>query len=136
MDDRVYVFHPDLIDIPTTQGLQVASAFYFKPIERMDVEDALRQTTYMIGYDCPNMDKHIILITDYYDISKIYKYKKPLLIDKKEDFECQFHFIGIGEQNFEIFSEFNNITYQTIESTQLQKSLQEIIKPNETNPAI
>src|SRR3989304_4442499 len=116
-EDRIYVHHPELNRIPTTKGSQIASAFYFYPVENHNIELSLKQTTYLIGYEEPDMRKHIILVTDQYDPQKENRYKKALYLNLKERFFCNFHFIGIGEQPFHSFEEFPEVEFLCIEDT-------------------
>lgn len=127
-EDRIYVYHPEFTYIPTTRGSQIASAFYFSRIENLDVESSLKQTTYIVGYEEADMRKHVVLITDKYKTVQENKYKKPLYINRKERFGCNFQFIGLGEQPFPTFEEFPEAEFICLEASDLETLLLEKFK--------
>jgi len=127
-DDRIYVYHPELTRIPVTRGEQVAATFYFVPPNNFDVELALKQTTYIVGYEEQDMRKHVVLITDQYSSKKQNKYKKALYIDRKERFDCAFHFLGLGKQDFQTFEEFPDTEFLDTDVTELEGILLERFK--------
>lgn len=126
-EDRIYVYHPEFTRIPTTRGAQTASAFYFSKIDNLDIESSLKQTTYVVGYEESDMRKHVIFVTDKYNLQEA-KLKKPLYLDKKEMFNCKFHFIGIGEQNFPILEDFPNVEFTCVDLFELETLLLEILQ--------
>lgn len=125
-DNLFYIYNPYLTVIPKSRGQQIASIFYHEANPKIDPEIALKQTTYVIGYEDPSLRKYIILITDKYKKELKIRYEKAIKINKKENFNCKFIFIGLDNQEFDDL----DVKIESIEIENLEKVLLENI--NET----
>lgn len=96
-DDRLYVFQEGIIDIPRWRGPATAVISNYKQ-HYFDKNYALKQTLVVIGSEDYDAVKHLFLISDNYSSEDEYGYKRGLALDSKTDFNCHFHFCGIGKK--------------------------------------
>lgn len=122
-EDLFYMYCPEAITPLEKKGEKIQSIYYFGDI-KINPEMALTQTTYVLGSERDEeYRRKVIFITDRYNkkydeqISIIFK------INEVQRFDCEYYFIGIGQQNFE-FNDINIINLDSIE--ELQKTLDEI----------
>ncbi len=101
----------------------------YKQLEDFDFEIGLKEGIYILGNCDDAMNKHLIFITDIYDDRNKAKYINTLLVDKKEDFEYNILFFGIGCDLSEICKNFRRVKFIHLDSAeQLKEKLIEEIK--------
>jgi len=92
---RVYLScHQDLL---LSCGESVAAIANYKEPEDFEAANAIKMAVHATGSQ--DIDKKlIILVTDRYDSSREYRYKKGFLVNSGKEYGCKFFFFGVGDK--------------------------------------
>tara|TARA_Y100000034_G_scaffold42710_2_gene52290 strand:+ start:11910 stop:12497 length:588 start_codon:yes stop_codon:yes gene_type:complete len=100
-EDLFYLYHPEAIYPLEKKGEKIQCIHYYSKV-KINVNTALTQSTYVLGSERDEeYRRKIILITDNYDTSYNEQLNVLFKINEAQRFDCEYFFIGIGQQDFE-----------------------------------
>lgn len=94
-EDGFYLYHPKITETVTSHGDQVAAVGNYNTDGwKFNLQNAVRQTLYVLMAEPLTYRKYLIFITDR--ITEDKALEKALHINDKEIIDCHFIFIGVG----------------------------------------
>jgi hypothetical protein len=94
--DAMYLYHPDLLEILIRQGDQTSAINNYETDGRMfNVENALKQTIYVIGSQKYISRKYLILVTDRLVSER--SLEKIVLVNKRFMIDAEIVVVGVGD---------------------------------------
>lgn len=106
-NDVVYIYHPLFEELPDKIGKTIGMlGRYQRPLD-FDPGEAVADTIYLFCEQDLYADKTIFIITDNYQFKSFNNLLKSFKIDKRYNFDFQFHIIGIGDKSREMANIYN-----------------------------
>ena len=95
-DDLFYLYHPEIVESVDDVGVAVcAIGNYETDGWLIDLRHALQQTFYVMAAEDVDLEKTFVYITDRSQDNK--DLKKLLMLEKRDQTDCRFILIGIGQ---------------------------------------
>ena len=131
-EDLFYLYDPDVFETLEKKGEKIQRIFNYKKIKTNPFR-ALVDTAMILGAEIDEeYRRKVVFITDKYDESNNEQIDIMLQIDESQRFNCEYHFIGIGQQGFDFSKNTDNTNIVTTELNELEIVLDDIFK-EETN---
>jgi hypothetical protein len=127
-EDLFYLYHPDDVEPLDKKGHKIQCIFNY---EKMKINPylALTQTAMILGSEVDEeYRRKVIFIADQYNEKYNEQVDVMLQIDESQRLECEYSFIGIGQQKFNFSKNIENTHIITIDLCDLEKTLDKIFE--------
>lgn len=131
-EDLFYLYHPDAVEPLEKKGEKIQRIFSSEKI-KINPYLALTQTAMILGSEIDEeYRRKVVFVTNQYDESFNEQIDVMLQIDESQRFDCDYSFIGIGQQSFSFSKNIENTHIITLGSPDdLETTLDEIFKEEE-----
>lgn len=127
-EDLFYLYSPDYIEPLEKKGEKIQCIFNYQKI-KTNPYVALTETAMILGAEQDEeYRRKVVFITDQYSESQNEQIDVMLQIDEAQRFDCEYSFIGIGQQDFNLTKNTENTHVITIELDDLDVTLNKIFE--------
>jgi len=127
-EDLFYLYDPDVDETMDKKGKKIQSIFNYKKM-KINPYASLLQTSMILGQEIDEeYRRKVIFIADQYDESYNEQVDVVLQINESQRLNCDYFFIGIGQQSFNFSKNTESTHIITIELTDLEKTLNKIFE--------
>lgn len=127
-EDLFYLYNPDVLEPLEKKGEKIHCIFNYSKI-KINPYLALTQTAMILGSEIDEeYRRKVIFVTDNYDEAYNEQIDVMMQIDESQRFDCEYSFIGIGQQNFYFTKNTENTNLFTIKIDELSDTLNGLFK--------